>query len=178
MKPQMQLQRTHLPHLGLYGDCYRTCIAMLLDMDAADVPHFAQIALEEYNAKDGSLASHLARDWLRQRGYSLVHIPFGQDAAPYVLDWFGPHTPYILTGASPSGAKDYAHCVVAAGDLQTVCDPSDLGTSKLQPYYDAAGNQYIYWIEFIFEAHSWNYADTDAARIAALHDWVNDSGTK
>jgi hypothetical protein len=30
----------HRPELGIYGDCQRTCIASMLDMDKFDVPNF------------------------------------------------------------------------------------------------------------------------------------------
>ncbi len=39
MKPVDQ-QVLHDPDNGLYGDCQRACIASLLDLEPADVPHF------------------------------------------------------------------------------------------------------------------------------------------
>lgn len=174
MTPHQQLITSHLPHLGEYGDCYRTCIAMLLDRSPIMVPHFAQIAIEQYGSDDGMLPTHIARDWLRSEGYRLVHIPFHANVKEYVLDWFGPDVPYILLGASPSGAKDYGHCVVAVGNLQTLCDPQNLGTDNLKPYED--NGQFFYWIEFIFKQDRLDVPAIDAERIRKLHSayGVND----
>ncbi len=72
MKVQKQLFR-HKPAEGIYGDCHRTAIACVLDMDAKDVPHFMDgkaFSGEAENAHDRAEA------WLNARGIATINIVF------------------------------------------------------------------------------------------------------
>lgn len=57
----------HKPEEGVYGDCYRTCIACLLGIDRDAVPHF--YSTEDGRQSDQSLpiAGIVAADAWRNR---------------------------------------------------------------------------------------------------------------
>jgi hypothetical protein len=86
MKEQKQHQ-LHDPGRGVRGSCWSTCIAMLLDLDARDVPVFAE--QERW--------WHATLDWLQPRGYSLVRIPESESFIP------SRGAAYIVNGKSPRG---------------------------------------------------------------------------
>lgn len=68
------------------GDCHRTCIAMILDLDRDEVPHF--MADVPYDAGPESpeciAAEQAERDWMAQRG--LVPIHWGYDGDTPLLE--------------------------------------------------------------------------------------------
>lgn len=104
----------HKPEEGVFGDCYRTCIAILLGVDRDCVPHF-------YATEDGQ-QSDQAREWLMERGYQLTQFAFQTEPSEVlnVMHVVNPLTPYMLCGFSATGCN---HCVIALGD-EIVCDPS------------------------------------------------------
>ncbi|WP_407146278.1 hypothetical protein [Bradyrhizobium sp. ORS 86] len=141
MKPQKQLNR-HLPEQGIYGDCHRTAIAIVLDMDAKDVPHFMDASAYEEGSE---LAHGRIEAWLNARGFVTISVPFrGQDDLGQILQLIAVANPvskpvYILRGRSRSGGN---HAVVCC-DGVIACDPS----------LDAAGivgpcNDGHYWLTF------------------------------
>lgn len=96
MKYQKQLNPRHAPDEGLIGDCLRTCVASLLDLEARDVPNFVE--------KSGKVNDDWHRDltrWLRARGLAWIEFPYPADGLPVY---------HIVTGASPRGS--YLHCCV------------------------------------------------------------------
>lgn len=116
MKPQKQRYR-HKPEEGVYGDCHRTCIAMLLDMDRDSVPNFA----EQY-PDDGRSFQLACEDWLNAHGLATVNIPFNPSLQE-VFDFMrvvNPGVYYILGGESRTGVN---HSVVAVNDM-IAADPS------------------------------------------------------
>jgi hypothetical protein len=69
----------HKPEEGTYGDCFRCCIASILDLPAEEVPHFCGYDFDQDPAR-------WYRDltaWLAPRGLSY----FGLEVNP---DQFGP----------------------------------------------------------------------------------------
>ena len=79
MTPQRQLYRD--VRQGGHGDCHRTCIAMILDMDRDDVPHFMEHCAPGLPADhpDSIAAEEAERAWLAQRGLAPVSVPFSGD---------------------------------------------------------------------------------------------------
>lgn len=51
----------------VYGDCWRCCIAAILQVPADEVPHFVKFAEEQ-----GRSADALTQTWLAKRGYWLI----------------------------------------------------------------------------------------------------------
>lgn len=116
----------HDPERGQYGDCLRACIASIMDLDTADVPHFAD------GGVDGDKAMARLRLWLNKHGF-----------APFIAAWPGeitlsdllqmhqtlnPDSVYVLFGGTGSGD----HCVVCRGG-EIVHNPSWGGSHVIGP---------------------------------------------
>lgn len=80
MKPQLQRYRYN-DGSGVLGDCHRTCLAMILDLDRDEVPHFMEQV--PYDAPSDSpecqAAEAAERAWLASR--SLVPVYWGYDGS-------------------------------------------------------------------------------------------------
>lgn len=124
MTPQNQLIK-HDPDNGLYGDCQRTCIAVILNLEPSEVPHFC----DDPNAVKGSEQWWAVRqeEWLAARGLSCATFAYNGDVPlEQVMGWTSkqsPTVPMILLGQSSIGSN---HVVVVL-DGEIVCDPSGNG---------------------------------------------------
>lgn len=81
------------------GNCYPACLATLLELDLAEVPHVYQLHADPEAANDASVR------WLQQRGYTELYFEW----APW-LNHYAPGTLAIFGGKSPRG--DWSHAVV------------------------------------------------------------------
>lgn len=111
---------------GIPGDCYRTALAVVLDLRRDEVPHFA---LLEHDAETA------ARTWVRDRfpGWDIDWFP----AVPWPIQWAklgieigDMQRRAVATGRSPRG--HWSHCVVIdtiSGDL--IHDPHPSGDGLL-----------------------------------------------
>lgn len=81
MTPQLQRYRFN-DGSGVVGDCHRTCIAMILDLDRDEVPHFMQDVPYECTAEspESVVAEQAERDWLL-REWGLVPVYWGYDGS-------------------------------------------------------------------------------------------------
>jgi hypothetical protein len=108
----------HDPENGQWGDCFRTAISCLLDLEPQDVPHFCD------NDADARAVVGNTRAWLAQRGLSYIEIPY--DAEPDVvlqcMAQLGPEQHWILGGRSTKAD----HVVVCCGG-KIINDPSGNG---------------------------------------------------
>lgn len=140
MTPHKQLI-AHDPEHGFWGDCWRTCIACLLEIHPAEVPNFAA-------GGDQAKADVACRTWLKARGYNLVRFCMNADFdfSRVAADWFD-DTLYILCGASPN-IPGVAHCVIGRGAFEVVWDVARSGAGLAGPWEDENGNR-VFWIEFI-----------------------------
>jgi len=135
VRVQKQLHR-HCPEQGVWGDCYRTAIACLLDVPASMVPHVydhgatSETALPEMDA------------WLDRNGLTRITIAYQGELEGVVaaLETLNPGKPFLLSGTSPRG---FGHCVVYQGG-EMVCDPAHEGGGLVGPQSD--GN---FWVEYI-----------------------------
>jgi hypothetical protein len=77
MRPQLQAIR-HLESDGQFGDCHRTCIAMILDLDRDEVPHFMDgVPNNDPADSPACLAAEAAeRAWLAQRRLTPVYVAY------------------------------------------------------------------------------------------------------
>lgn len=137
MKPQKQLLRHKPP--ATYGDCFRTAIAIVLDMNAADIPHFMDGGV---SGEEGAAA---AEAFLNARGLTAINIVCdGARPLQAVLDSIAGTNlrqlpVFLVTGTSRNGC---AHVVVACnGDI--VCDPSLDDSGIVGPCDDG-----FYWLTF------------------------------
>lgn len=137
MKFQRQLIMVHNPAEGRYGDCYRTCIAILLGLDAVEVPHFVEYSILDAKStrEDTNTTAKLAREWLAQRGQTLLCVNFGADTPgwcveewtaglPFILSVNGshPNTSHAVIGQMVDGALRCIWCPTVGGP-RTDCKP-------------------------------------------------------
>lgn len=124
----------HDPENGSYGDCMRTCLAMVLDMSQEDIPNFGDEKLfpnEEWR--------HAERDWLQQSGYAYVQIPiYGPWGFDWVLNTLAAYgdAPVIVSGKSPRG--EWNHDVVVFRGK--IFDPHPDDTGLVGPCIDSTAN--------------------------------------
>lgn len=99
----------HNPAQGQLGDCWRTCIACLLDVKPEEVPHFAEL--------DGNWRLN-TQAWLKERGLAFYDYAYMDDFATQGIS--GCH--HILTGPSPRDPENVRHNVIGL-DGQVHWDP-------------------------------------------------------
>jgi hypothetical protein len=126
----------HDPDSGLYGDCFRTCIACFLDMLPSDVPHFFD------NGIGGVEGEEKCRAWLEERGLYLFRVAYGCSLED-VVDHVSVQNPglyFMVSGMSPRGA---GHSVIAK-DGEFVHDPHPNDDFLEGPFEDG-----IFWISVL-----------------------------
>ena len=98
----------HNPAIGQYGDCFRTCVACLLDLEVDQVPHFCE--------NGGKNAASEMDAWLiHNYGLYLFAVPFENGTLESVLAAVARNNPgpYLLVGESSNHCN---HCVICQGD--------------------------------------------------------------
>lgn len=132
MRIQKQ-KNLHNPEAGIFGDCYRTALAVLLDMDAEEVPHW----VTTMNPQEWTEAVQPKYDaWLAERGLRELAIPLqGETDLEAVLltakNWWR-DTPIMLTGRSSTLCN---HVVIVQGG-EIACDPSITDSGIIGPCDD------------------------------------------
>jgi hypothetical protein len=100
---------------GRQGNCWQTAIASVLDLELEEVPHFAQIDVD-----DGEHWWIGTWNWLQDRDMTLTPI----------RDHLYNDEYYLVTGPSPRN-PDLAHVVVYQNGMM-VHDPHPDGTGVLE----------------------------------------------
>jgi len=116
-----------------YGDCLRACVATIMDLDAEDVPHFADLGA----TADEAIAS--ARRWLGDRGLTVACFAFPGDLAlSEVLEYMGQTNPTVTWLLF--GSTGHPDMIGSGGDHVNVCqggkivhDPAWVPTSIKSP---------------------------------------------
>lgn len=126
----------HDPANGVWGDCHRTVIACILDLDASEVPHFAD--------EDNADWERDCEAWLNARGLTAISIAYPGELDLKdifeMIDAFNKGIAFILGGKSKLGS---GHSVVCqSGNI--VCDPSIVDSGIVGPMSDG-----FYWVTFI-----------------------------
>lgn len=113
----MQYWKQLVKHGENNGDCFRTCIACLLDKSPEEVPHFFD--------KSNDKPYEILRTWLRNQGLEIAFVPIWDTD---VLQITAPDIYYILCGRSSDGEN---HAVIGCNG-KIVHDPSwvDVGISQ------------------------------------------------
>jgi hypothetical protein len=138
MTPHKQLIM-HKPEEGRFGDCWRTCIACLLDKHPDDVPHFLE-------SGDALLFHKKTAEYLETQGLSKIEYVM-EGALQDVLFSVGRMNPgmhYLLGGWSRTGCN---HSVICC-DGQIVWDPSLTDAGIVGPMDD--GYYWITWLVPLF----------------------------
>lgn len=109
----------HDPANNIWGDCYRTAVACLLDLPRDSVPHVF------HDGCKGPVADKRMNDWLGQRGMTQFVVALdGNTPLDQLLNsmlWANhSDVEYLLCGVSKNGTS---HVVVCRGDA-IVWDPA------------------------------------------------------
>lgn len=130
----------HDPNNGVFGDCYRTCLAALLNLPRDDVPHYVttmDVVEWETEVKQKMDA------WLVKRGFQELAIPVTGDLEGVLaLQKTRTHSPVpaMLTGESRTGCNH----VVVIFDGEIVYDPSLNSSGIIGPCDD--GYFWLTWL--------------------------------
>jgi hypothetical protein len=138
----------HDPANDQWGDCFRTCIACLLDLDCPmQVPHVMHGVTDDAGAK-AALAK--MNRWLSDVwGLRFVEMPFTADnitPAQFMESagaYMGDDQRYILTA---EGTLGVAHSVICKGDELEHC-PAGRGVDDIiGPVHDKKTDTGYYWL--------------------------------
>lgn len=135
MRFQKQAFR-HQPELGIYGDCHRTVLACMLDMDREDVPNFGKDFLDNVKFQKE------VNDWLATQGFIETHFAFNTSLEE-VFRMMGTimHSTYYILGGNSK--NDVGHSVIGMGN-QIVWDTSLDDSGIVGPM-----NNDLYWISIL-----------------------------
>jgi len=135
----MQLHKQLFPHDPAgdqYGDCFRTALACLLDLEPSSVPHF----MHDGTGEDSVWAR--VNEWLAPR--NLAHCTFavcGDLSDVFrMMSSVNAGAYYLLAGSSSRG---FNHQVIALNDA-ILHDPSPSDAGLCGPCDDG-----YYWISFL-----------------------------
>lgn len=62
------------------GDCWKCCLASILELPYEDVPHFIEVA-----ERNGSSWWNETLEWLRPRGFTIVRFGLWGESQPFLL---------------------------------------------------------------------------------------------
>jgi len=113
-------KQTFLRENGQVGDCWRCCIAAILNLPADQVPHFVLDDKEN----NGCSVEWRTQEWLYARGYTLLEAP--RISIRYSRD-VNPEYPKISCGPSPRSTKIGQHHAVVSISDNIVYDPHPSG---------------------------------------------------
>ncbi|MBY0548701.1 MAG: hypothetical protein K2W95_15635 [Candidatus Obscuribacterales bacterium] len=124
MKPVFQTVKHNPPHA--YGNCYRACIASILEIDIDDIPPFETMGGFNDGGESGDEWWRVYTEWLAARGLLESRHPVEQGRVPKGYS--------ILGGRSPR-FPETGHCVVAK-DGEIVHDPAGVGLEQIREFWD------------------------------------------
>lgn len=135
----------HNPSEGLFGDCYRTSVACILNKDPSEVPHvFEEIGVNPDDAAEQML------EYLRSEGYESIELCYGPD---YDLEDVlnisklnNSTLPFILTAC----VGKTNHCVIVQGG-EIIHDVSHTPCPIIGPCNDTE----VWHLEYIIRSPSW-----------------------
>jgi hypothetical protein len=109
-----------------YGNCYRACVASILEVGIDDIPPFETMAGFNDAGESGDEWWQVYTGWLSERGLFESRHPVENGLVPKGYS--------ILTGRSPR-FPNTGHCVVAL-DGEIVHDPAGRGTQPIREFWD------------------------------------------
>ena len=145
------------------GDCWRTCLAAILERPAKSVPHFVDIVkrAEKARREDSVVPGfiELTREWLEREGFGLLEVPIitrndqVEVKIEHVFEWakaYAPGVYYILCGSSSSPEYPNDNHAVVCLDDKIVYDPSQRAGDS-QTIKGACEGSKAFWLSFILD---------------------------
>lgn len=128
------------PHSIGPNDCWRACVAGILEMPTPQVPNFAHEHPDSYFEE--------TRDWLASRGWAIFWKWYGSKDWPLdrLVRWLGDRGPgvaFIVTGT----IKDDGHAIVVLDGK--IYDPSNCGISGPHPCESEGCDCGGYWMVYV-----------------------------
>jgi len=145
MKPQKCLVSLSDHMSGVEeGDCWRACVATIIETPSHDVPNFVNIAGDDF------LES--TRQWLVERGWAIFARSYGAKGWSFdkLVTWLGgagPGVALIVTGRS----TDMEHAVVALNGQ--VHDPGGCGITGPHVCTETDCDCGGYWWTYLLTQH-------------------------
>lgn len=127
----------HNPESGEFGDCYRTCIACLLNLQPQKVPHFAEM-FEHHG-----LETLFDRMWLRETmKMDMINVPYNCSLEQLygMQKHLNNGVYYILGGTSKNNTGHSVICV----DDRIEWDPAQDDSGIIGPMSDG-----MYWVTYL-----------------------------
>lgn len=111
------------------GDCFRACVASILELPCEEVPHVVAMG------KDSDDSRRLLNEWLKPLGFHFVELqwPEGEDAS--ILAWVVPRGYYVFSGPSPRWPDCWHSCVGLGGKIVHDPHPERLGLAGKERSY-------------------------------------------
>ncbi len=111
----------HDPETNAIGDCFRCCIASLLELNAEKVPHFVELFPESWWIETNK--------WLWMKGFFLQNYPIVaiDEDYPFLISDF-----HLISGKSPRGLGHT--CVGKEGKIVHDPHPSRDGLVSVGAY--------------------------------------------
>ena len=135
MKYYKQLIDSHDPENGIYGDCFRTAVACILDKKPEEVPHV-------FSLEDDSLQDREMRVYLETIGYLILHTAFNIQPLETMLEYGHINMPgqlWILGGVS---SQNNNHAVVCRNH-KMIHDPHPCNEFLSGPSNDGYWHVYV-----------------------------------
>lgn len=135
----------HNPNNHQYGDCFRTVLACLLDLEPEQVPHFVELYPSDSQKESPEMRAHILK-FLKEHDCSLFDIPCQHYGPPEEIMKFiealnGENMCYILSGMS----RNTAHSVICKGS-SVFWDPSPASIGLTGPI------EGVYWISLLISS--------------------------
>lgn len=127
----------HKPDKGIYGDCFRTALACLLDMEVLSVPHFMNDPNEPIRTTWKNVDN-----WLKDFGFRLISLPFNSDYNE-LMDSMKDNYPGLVIKLSGKSIRGSNHTIIVK-DGKMIHDPHPDNTGLNSPCDDG-----YYWMDFI-----------------------------
>jgi hypothetical protein len=139
----MQKQKyRHDPENGVFGDCYRTCLANMLGIARDKVPHYVT-TMDPKEWEDEVQPKYT--EWLSDRGLQELAIPVGGDVSlNHILEWQRTRSAFPATAMLTGTSGTYCNHCVLIRDGEIIHDPSLDDSGIIGPCDDD-----LYWVTWL-----------------------------
>lgn len=140
-----KMRSAHVPQAGLIGDCFRTCIACLLDQSPENVPHFVynNWNFEKNEPNELVLMQYDVDKYLDSKGYARLDMAFSGELSleevTTSIDRMSGPVRYMVLGKGMSG---FGHWVIYEG-YRLLWDPHPSNCGLVGPEGE------LWWIMFL-----------------------------
>jgi hypothetical protein len=136
-----------IPDAGVYGDCYRACLAHILGLARHEVPHFGA------SGQNQNECAQMAREWLASRGLTIFECWADEKTKLSTIlsaySRMNPGAPIILHGEATAKGAEINHAVVML-DGAISYDPTGAGICGPAIQVDNGGANW--WMEVLVPA--------------------------